>query len=97
MRTLLWIAYAVAACGKPSDRSAGSDAPSPTGPPDSAPGGAVVTGPEDPCEVHDTVADGGHRRDQAARQSERQDVGGVGVLDDRRGAPRGAGDDDAHR
>ena len=55
MKRLLWIALTLTltACGKSSDRTAGSNAPSPASPAASAPA-AVETGPQDRCEVHVT-------------------------------------------
>jgi hypothetical protein len=56
MKSLLWIALTLAACGKSSDGKAASNAPSPAGPSTSAPAEAVATGPQDRCEVHVTGA-----------------------------------------
>jgi hypothetical protein len=53
MKRLFWIALTLAACGKSSDRTAGSNAPSPASPPANAPA-AAATGPQDRCEVHVT-------------------------------------------
>jgi hypothetical protein len=53
---LIWIAFALAlaACGKSSDRSAGSNAASAAAPPENAAAGAVATEAQDRCEVHIT-------------------------------------------
>jgi hypothetical protein len=54
MKWLPWIALTLAACGKSSNSTAGSNAPSPASPSANAPGGAAATGPQDRCEVHVT-------------------------------------------
>jgi len=53
MKWLLSIALTLAACGKSSNGTTGSNAP-PAGPSASAPGETVATGPQDRCEVHVT-------------------------------------------
>jgi len=55
MKSLLWIALTLAACGKSSDNKAGANAPRPADPSASAPGeAAAMPGPQDHCEVHVT-------------------------------------------
>jgi hypothetical protein len=56
MKCLLWIALTLAACGKSSDRTSGSNAPSPSSPPASATGAAATPEPQDRCEIHVTGA-----------------------------------------
>lgn len=56
MKWLLGIALTVAACGKSSNGTAGSNAPPPGAPPASATGAAAAPGPQDRCEVHITGA-----------------------------------------
>jgi hypothetical protein len=51
---LIWIALALAACGKPSDRTAGSNAASAAAPPANAAAEPVATVAQDRCEVHVT-------------------------------------------
>lgn len=54
MKWLLWIALTLAACGKSSNGTAGSNPPSPAGPATKAPVEAAAPGPQDRCEVHVT-------------------------------------------
>src|SRR5262245_33882283 len=54
MKCLLSIALTLAACGKSSDHTTGSNVPSPAKPSSTASGAAAATGPEDRCEVHVT-------------------------------------------
>jgi hypothetical protein len=56
MKWLLSIALTLAACGKSSDRTAGSNPPAPAAPPATAPAVATPTGPQDRCEIHVTGA-----------------------------------------
>jgi hypothetical protein len=56
MKWLLWIALSLAACGKSSDGTAGSNAPKPARPSASAPDVTAAAGPQDRCEVHVTGA-----------------------------------------
>ena len=56
MKSLLWIVLTLTACGKSSDRTPGSNKPSPASPSVVAPAGDVAPGPQDRCEVHITGA-----------------------------------------
>jgi len=54
MKLLFWIAITLAACGKSSNGTSGSNAPNPASPPANAPGEAAAKGPQDRCEIHVT-------------------------------------------